>query len=548
MKKSMKIIAAVALGLAAVACASPAKMAEMAENVKVTTDPEVLEVVAGKIEAGVTVTYPKGYFHPKAILEVTPVLVYEGGEAAMAPFKYQGEKVKDNYKVVSKDGQTVSETVHFDYVEGMEKAVLELRGVVKYKKNKSVKLPVKKAAVGCNTTYMLAETEGFVPFKADNYQEVINQTAEGQILYSINSSSVANKELKSQSIKDFQEALKEINSNERKTLKGTEVIAYASPDGGEKLNSKLSDKRASSADKVWGKVTKGAEVSDPEVKSVGQDWEGFQELVAASDIEDKELILRVLSMYSDPAVRENEIKNMSEVFTALKKTVLPELRRARFVANVEFQNYSSAELLKLIEENADILDEEALLRVASLTRNAADKKSIYAKAIKKFNSDRAQFNYAVVLLNEGKTSEAAREFAKVSTKDADLENALGVVALRNGDYDAAAKNFEEAGTEAAQANLGAVAILTGNYKKAAELLAGTGHANEGVALILTGQASKVESAVKCRCPRANYVKAVAAARLGNAEKVNKYLSVAKKDKALAARAINDVEFAGFDVK
>lgn len=291
MKKEIKSLAVAVLGLAAVACASPEKMAEMAESVTVTCDPSPLEVVAGKIDATVSVTYPRDYFHPKAILEVTPVLVYDGGEAKMTPFMFQGEKVKDNYTVVSKDGQTVTEKVHFDYVKGMEQSHLELRGVVKYKK-KSIDLPVKKVADGANTTYMLVgvgEGLGSVAYKADNYQEVIPQTAEGQILYTINSADVRSKELKSASIKDFQAALDEIKSNERKTLKGTEVVAYASPDGGEELNAKLSDKRSKSADKAWSKVVEGKEVSDPEVKSVGQDWEGFQELVSESNIEDKDL-------------------------------------------------------------------------------------------------------------------------------------------------------------------------------------------------------------------------------------------------------------------
>ena len=166
MKRGIKLLSSAVLGLAAVACSSPEKMADMAENVSVKCDPAVLEVVAGNIDATVTVTYPADYFHPKAILEVTPVIVYEGGEAAMEPFVYQGEKVTDNYKVIPSDGSTVTEKVHFSYVPGMEKSYLELRGVVKYK-NKSVNLPVKKAADGANTTYMLVNKDGKLDFKAD---------------------------------------------------------------------------------------------------------------------------------------------------------------------------------------------------------------------------------------------------------------------------------------------------------------------------------------------------------------------------------------------
>ena len=544
MRKQIKNLAMAVVAIAAVGCASPEKMAEMAESVTVTCDPSPLEVVAGKIDATVSVTYPADYFHKKAILEVTPVIVFDGGEAKMTPFMYQGEKVKDNYTVVSSDGQTVTEKVHFDYVEGMEACHLELRGVVKYKA-RTWDLPIKKVADGANTTYMLVALggkAGHVAYKADNYQEVIPQTAEGQILYTINSADVRRKELKSESIKDFQAALDEIKANERKTLKGTEVVAYASPDGGESLNAKLSDKRSQSGAKAWSKVIGGREVADPEVKSVGQDWEGFQELVAKSDIEDKDLIIRVLSMYSDPAVRESEIKNMSEVYTVLKKEVLPELRRARFIANVEYQNYTAEELLKLVEENSDVLDEEALLRSASLVKDLSAKEAIYKKAIDKYNSDRAQFNLGVVYLEQGELGKAEKAFAKVETKDADLKTAEGVIALRNGDLAAAEKAFAAAGDTENQA---VVDILNGNYAKAAAALKGTNSFNEALADVLTDNLSAASAALKCSCPKAEYLRAIIAARQGNKDEVAAHLAKAAECDALEARAETDIEFAQY---
>ena len=538
MKKGLKFLAVAVLGFSAAACASPEKMAEMANQVTVKCNPEVLEVVAGKIDATITVTYPKDYFHPKAILEVTPVLVYEGGEAKMSAFTYQGEKVQDNYKVVSSDGGTVTEKVHFDYVPGMEKSYLELRGVARIKVKKAT-LPTKKVADGANTTYMLIgdiASAGEVEYKADSYKPIIEQTAEGQILYKINSSDVNKKELKSSSVVDFQNALDAIKANERQTLKSTEVVAYASPDGGEKLNTKLSDKRSKSASKAWDKVVKGKDVAAPEVKSIGQDWEGFQKLVSESNIEDKDLILRVLSMYSDPAVRESEIKNMSEVYTDLKGSVLPELRRARFIANVEFKNYTDEELAQMVEDNSDVLDEEALLHAASLAKKPAQKEDIYKKAIDKFNSDRAQFNLGVVYLNDGKLDKAENAFAKVGTKDEDLENALGVVALRNGDKAAAQNHFAKAG-ETGKANQGVLDILEGNYDKAAQELAGKGGHAEVLAYILTDQLDKAAATAKCKCPRMSYLKAIIAARQGNADGVKSNLEIAKKAKIYSDREI-----------
>ncbi|MBR1575459.1 MAG: hypothetical protein IJ654_03305 [Bacteroidales bacterium] len=545
MKKFLNLLLAVTVAVAAISCSSIEQMAKLAENVTVECAPSPLEVVGGQITPLVAVTYPAGYFHPKAILEVTPVIVYEGGEQAMAPLYYQGEKVKDNYKVVPSDGATVKENLRFTFVPGMEKSYLELRGVAMLK-GRSVTLPSKKVADGVNTTYLLVDQEGVLPYKADDYMEIISQTAEGQIHYNVNSADVRQSELKSQSIKTFLAALDEINANSRKTLKGTEVVAYASPEGGQSLNRKLSDKRAGTAEKAWDKVTKGHRADDPDVKSVGQDWEGFKELVEASDIQDKDLILRVLSMYSDPAVRESEIKNMSEIYKELKGEVLPELRRARFIANVEYQNYTPEELQELVDANIDVLDEEALLRAAALIKDPAKKISVYKKAINKYDSDRARFNTGVAYLQQGKTAEAAAAFNKVGTDDADLKNAKGVIALRKGEYAEAARLFAASGNEAANANMGVIDILNGNYAKAAQELANAKGCccNKGLAYLLNGQLDKAQEAIKCQCPTGNYLRAVIAARQGKVADAKAYLEKACTDPELAKRAAKDIEFAG----
>ena len=544
MKKGFKLFSAAILGLAAVACSSPEKMAEMAENVTVKCEPAVLEVVAGEIDATVTVSYPEDYFHAKAILEVTPVIVFEGGEAKMEPFVFQGEKVQDNYEVIPSTGSTVTKKVNFTYAPGMEKSYLELRSVVKYGKGKTADVPSKKVADGANTTYMLVDKKGALDLKADNYQEVIKQTAEGQILYQINSSNVRNSQLKSQSVKDYQEALKEILANERKTIVSTDVVAYASPDGKEDQNAKLSDNRSKSAEKAYGKVTKKIAVDAPvNVTRIAEDWEGFQELVAASDLADKELIIRVLSMYSDPAVREKEIKNMSAVYSTLAKEVLPELRRARFIANVEYQNFTNEELLSLIEENIDVLDETALLRAATLVKKNEQKVDLYKKAAEKFNSKTAQYNMAVtyIKMNELKKAEAALESCE---KDADYYNAMGVIALRNENLNAAAEYFALSGNATSVKNAAVIDILDGEYEAAVAKLAGSTECNAALAQILVGNYASAEK-MTCKCPKSYYVRAVAAARQGNAEGVKTNLEKASKNEKLAERAAKDVEFAQY---
>lgn len=546
MNRTFRILAAAAMLAAAVSCASVEKMAKMAENVKVTCDPGVLEVVGGAIDPVVTVTYPADYFNPKAILEVTPVIVYDGGEVAMKPLVYQGEKVKDNYKVVSSDGQTVTERLHFDYVEGMEKSRLELRGVAR-KGERSIALPTKKVADGANTTYMLVKRSGFVTPKSDAYQDVISSTAEGQIKYLVNSSEVRKSELNGQSIKDFLAAIDQINADERTTITGTEILAYASPEGPENKNNQLADARSSSANKAMKEMGKKHDIATPTVQSLGEDWEGFQQLVRESNIQDKELILRVLSMYSDPAVRESEIRNMSQVFTALKGEVLPELRRARLIANVEYQNYTSEELLNLLDNNADVLDEEALLRTATLVKDNGQKEEIYRRAVSKYGSERAQFNLATLYLNENKLSRAEDALAKVHSDDPDVLNAKGVIALRQDDLATAANLFRRAGTADAKKNLGIVQLLTGQYDDAAKTLAdvdGCCH-NTVLAYILTDQLSKAKSAVHCKDQKVVYLQAIIAARQGDAAGVREYLGKIT-NQALLNRAKTDVEFAGYE--
>ena len=549
MKKSLRIILAAITIVAAFGCSSLKKMQEQAENVIVKCDPQVLECIAGSIDATVTVTYPADYFNPKAILEVTPVLVYDGGEVVGEKLYYQGPKVKDNYTVVSPDGQTVTEKIHFDYVKGVEKSVFELRGVAMNKKStKTAELPSKKVADGVNTTYMLVKQGGVVGSKADSYQEVIPSTAEGQIQFAYNSAELRNSELKGQSMKDFLAALDEISSNNRKTVTGTEIISYASPEGSVELNDALSAKRGDSGNKAWNKLTKKYDLAAPDVQSKGEDWDGFQKLVGESNIEDKDLILRVLSMYSDPNVRESEIRNMSEVFTTLKSEVLPGLRRSRLIANVEYQNYTAEELKQLSKDDIDALDEEALLRAAANEKDKAEKERIYKHAIDKFNSNRAKLNLAALYMSQDKKAEADAVLA-TAEDDADAKATKGVIALRNGDTEAAEKYFAESGTPEAKASQGVIDILNGKYDKAAAELAGAPGCchNTALAYILTNQLDKASAAIKCASPDCAYLKAIIAARQGKESEVKANLEKAYQKEELKERAKTDIEFADYNL-
>ena len=544
MKRTFRNILAFAIAaFALVSCNNAAKMAELADQVKINCNPEVLEVIAGNIDADVTVNFPADYFLPKARLTVTPVLKYQGGEVAGTPFEYQGQKVTENYKMVSKNGAAIKEHVNFKYVPGMEKSELVARAKVLYK-GKTYEYPGDiKIADGANTTYMLADKSGVFHLMADNYQEVIPEEVEAQILYLINSATVRPSQLTTADIKDYKAAVNDVMNDERRTILGTDIVAYASPDGPEAKNNVLSSQRESSAEKAFKTVAKNLETGAINAKSIGEDWEGFKELVSASNMQDKDLILRVLSMYSDPNVREREIKNMSSVYKSLADNILPELRRARFITNVEYKNYTPEELTSLVASNIDVLDEEALLRAATLVKDPAAKQNIYRQAIQKFGSDRARFNSAVTYLENGDLASAKNALSGVKSTDGCVTNLKGVVAMREGNYTEAARLFASTDCPNAKLNSATIDILNGDYAQAASKLAGSGAKNEGLAYILAGQLDKAAAAIKGNDALSAYERAIIAARNGNANAAQSELRAATADRDLAARAANDVEFA-----
>ena len=546
--KILKRLSSLALAaLVITSCGNPSKMAEKAELISVNCDPQVLEVVADKVDAQVSVVIPADYFHPKAIVEVTPVIVYEGGESALEPVMLQGEDVTMNYTVIPEAGTTITKDLSFAYKPGMEKSHLELRMNVIYKDKTTPYPSPYKVADGANTTYKLVKTEGTLAYAPDAYQAIIPETGEAQILYLINSSTVRPAQLKSDEVKAFQEFLKNVKADERREIVGTDIIAYASPDGKEDLNSKLSGKRAESATKAFNsKINNkkvGVETTINSV-SISEDWDGFKELVKNSNIADKELILRVLEMYSDPIVREREIKNMSQVFTILAKEILPQLRRARFIANIEFKNYTDEELVALVNDNIEILDEEALLHAATLVKENDTKVKVYTQAANKFNSDRANVNLAVTLVKMGKDADASNVLAKVANKDAYYYNTVGVIALRKGDNQAAVAAFNQSNIKEAKYNLAVVDVINGKYAEAKAKLAGSKSYNEALVCILTNDLAGAEAIVgnaKCQCK--SYLKAIVAARQGKVDAAKAALEVAKKDEELAKRAEKDIEFA-----
>ena len=544
MKRILTFTALSALVLLSASCAkSRLEQMQLAKDVVINCNPEVLEIKGGKIPATVTVTCPKDYFHPKATMDVTPVLVYEGGEMAGPMLQYQGDKVKDNFKVISSAGTTVTEKLTFPYKPGCEKAHLELRSVIHYNKKDYPVDPI-KVADGCIATYQLADLGGVYETKPDGYQAVLQRSTEGRILYDVDSDVVRKDQFETNSMVNYKNSLDYLKTDERTTIKGTQIVAYASPEGGKDHNAKLSDKRSVTAQKALDSIAKDVEFTGTEVKSMGQDWEGFQEAVSKSNIEDKDLILRVLSKYSDPAVRESEIRNMSQIYSEINKKVFPELRRARLVTSTEYRNYSDEELVNLAENNMDKLDETAVLRLAAISKDAANKETLYKYAISKFNSDTARYNLAMLYLDQDKTSLAGAYLGKIKEPDADVLNATGVVAMRNEDYAEAAKCFEKAGNAKARENTVIMDIIKGDYAAAAKDAKGMTGCNATIANLLNGDLDAASAALTCKCPKSNYVRAIIAARKGQTGEAKQYLDDAcAKKPALKERAERDIEFA-----
>ncbi|MDR3350854.1 MAG: hypothetical protein LBN98_04310 [Prevotellaceae bacterium] len=531
------------------ACSNPSKMIDAAEQVQKSCDPQVLEAKAEVIDARYTLTFPEKYFHKQAVLEVIPVLVYEGGEEIGASKWLQGESVTSNYTTIPQTGGSASQAVQFKYKEGMQSAHLDLRIKLHYK-NKATDFPSPfKLADGTIITYKLVDTDGVPALAPNAYQQTYTETQEAKIKYLIQSATVRSSELSKADIKALKAFLEEANKNERKQITGTNIVAYASPDGPEQLNTKLSADRSKTAKSALDNATR--KIKDKgavNLSTISEDWDGFRELVAASTIQDKELILRVLSMYSDPVVREREIKNMSKVYQILADKVLPDLRRASLVANVTVQNYTDQELSSLVaQNNVEGLDVEALLYAATLVADNATKASLYQKAGEKFDDWRAYNNLAYVYLSDGKSADAKAALAKATAVNDIVKNNNGVIALREGRIDDAEKLFTEAKLPAATQNAAAIAILKGNYPDAVSKLASQNSFNAALANVLVQNYSKASDILKnVTTAKASYLKAVIAARNGNASQVTSALQDAyAKDASLKARAQKDIEFAKF---
>ena len=523
---------------------------------EITVNPSPLVLKGGKVDAAITGTFPQKKFAKKGVLTVTPVLKYAGKEALGEPVTYVGEKAKENGKTVNyKNGGTYSQTCSFDYVPEMRVSELYLRFEAKVGK-KVIEIPDVKIADGVVTTPELAEAkDNKTAGTPDKFQRVIQELTEADIKFLIQSAELRSSETKSESVKALQAAIKDAKANEKKEISKIEVSGYASPDGGMDLNEKLAQNRQKAAANFLKKDLKKNKVANGvEANITAEDWEGFQKAMENSNMQDKDLVLRVLSMYSDPEEREAQIKNLSSVYGTIAEEILPALRRSRLILTTDLIGKSDDEIREIAKNDPAQLSVEELLYAATLTNDKAEKKALYQKAAELYNDYRAYNSLGQLYFEEGNIAEARRCYAKaldIQPNDPDVNYNAGVAALADNDLDKAEEYLgKAAGTKAnLNAALGTLYTKKGDYAAAKKAYGETATNNAAVQQILDedyAAAAKTLANVKEPNATTAYLKAVVGARTNDKAAVIENLKAAvAQDAKLKVRAAQDIEFAKF---
>ena len=544
------------VALLVIALSSCSKMGELSSDY-FTTNPEVLEAVAGKVPVTITGKFPEKYFKKNAIVEVTPVLRWDGGEAKAQPATFQGEKVQGNDQTISyRVGGTYTMKASFDYVPAMAKSELYLDFKIR-RGNKEYTIPSVKIADGVIATSELPTVNSAnAALAPDAFQRIIKQAQEAQIMFLIQQANLRASELKSNELKDFHKKVVEVNGDTKNfKLNNIEISAYASPDGGVKLNTGLAEKRQNNTETYLNKELKKGKISaEVDTKYTAQDWDGFQNLVSKSNIQDKDLILRVLSMYSDPEQRETEIKNISSVYKTLADEILPQLRRARLTANYDIIGRSDEEINEAFDTDAKVLSVEELLYAATLTNDKARQEAIYKKTTELYPNDfRAYNNLGMLAYAAGNKAAAENYFKQAAAKNAgaaEVNTNLGLIELtKNNVANAETYLSKSTGANTANEALGNLYIKQGQYDRAVNAFGDTKTNSAALAQILAKDYNKAKntlSAVKNPDAYTDYLMAIVGARTNNADLVKSSMAkVAQKDAALAANAQVDREFAKY---
>ncbi|BES63152.1 tetratricopeptide repeat protein [Dysgonomonas capnocytophagoides] len=512
-----------------------------------------MEVQGSKIPVTINGKFPEKWFNKNAEVTVTPILKSGNSEKYGTSVTYQGENVSGNGIVISQQqGGAFTIKSEFDYEDGMVNPELYLRFTSKIK-NKSVELPDVKVAGGLITTATLADAYSNTPSEApDDFQKLIKESYDANILFLIQQAKLRSSELNSSNLAAWKDLVKSADKNSKQNV-NVEVQAYASPDGGYKLNEKLAGEREKNTTSYLNNEFKKENVgTNVYANYTAQDWEGFKKLVEASSLQDKDLVLRVLSMYTDPADREREIKNVSVVYKELAETILPQLRRSRLVANVETIGKTDAELLQAVNSNPSSLNINELLYAANLQGAPAEK--IYTTVTQKYPNDyRGWNNLGAYYYSNGQIDAAKQAFAKAQQLDsraAEPSVNLGLLALADNDISKAEQLIGSASkANTASEALGLLYLKKGDYSKAVQAFGSTKSNNAALAQLLTknySQAEQTLNGVSNKNATTSYLKALVAARTNDATGVASALNDAfRADPSLKQRAASDIEFSKF---
>ena len=523
---------------------------------QINVNPSPLTKVGNKVNAEITGTFPAKKFAKKGVLVVTPVLKYEGQEALGEPVTYVGEKAKENGTTVNyANGGKYSQSCSFNYVPEMKKSELYLRFKATVGK-KEIEIPDLKIADGVVATSELASAnDNKTATTPDKFQRIIQELTEADIKFLIQSANLRSSETKSDAVKALQAAIKDANNAERKEINKLEVAGYASPDGGMDLNEKLAKNRQKVvADFLKKGLKKDKVKANVESNITAEDWNGFQKAVEQSNMQDKDLVLRVLSMYSDPEEREAQIKNLSSVYGVLADEILPALRRSRLVLVTDLIGKSDDEIRALAKNDPAQLSVEELLYAVTLTNDKAEKMELLSKAANLYNDYRAWNGMGQLYFEDGNIAEARRCYGHalgIEPNDPDVNYNAGIAAMADGDLKKAEEYLgKAAGTKGnLDAALGTLYTQKGEYAAAKKAYGSNATNNAAVQQILNEDyagASKTLAAVKEPNATTAYLKAVVGARTNDKAAVISNLKEAvAKDSKLKARAAKDIEFAKF---
>lgn len=526
-----------------------------------SVNPNPLEVVGEKVPATVTGKIPGKFFVKNAEVTVTPYLEFNGTEIASTPYTFQGEKVRGNNPVISYDGGgTVTIPVSYNYNPEMIKSNLSLAFTVR-QGGKQYALPRVKVADGVVATAALADAATVSPAIApDKFQRIINEKFDADIKFLINQANIRDGQLRTAEMNNLHQEIAEANEDNRREIKEINITSYASPDGGVELNTRLAENREKNTKSyVQNKLKKDniSEFGELTANFTPQDWEGFQRLVAASNIQDKKLILSVLSMYKDPEQREREIRNLSSVFDQLAEEILPQLRYSRITASIDVIGKSDEEIMNIYSLNPKALSVDEILYAATLTDNNDKRLQIYDTAIELYPKDYRAYNNLGMCQYIDQDYEAAEanfaQAARLAPESGEAQMNLGLVSLLNKNYkEATAKFGNAAGVPALGDALGVYYMKQGDYNSAIRAFGDSKTNNAALAQILNKDYSKAKNTLSGVVhPNATtfYITAILGARTNNEKMVmNNLRQAIKLDKSLAAKAQNDLEFAKFNLR